>query len=206
VRPVPSRARHALRITSSRAPALRRLPRKVAVFQARAHALALKLDDAFALDAAARPDQLAELLRCAEGRRSVVELGTATAWTAASFVLADTERQVVTVDPVAQPHRAAYLDLLDDEDRARIELVQATGADAATHGDAPVDLLFVDSTHERDDTVAEFKAWAPRLAPGAVVVFHDWDNPAFPGVAQAVEQLALNGRSGHGMFVATPRP
>ena len=203
---VPSRARHALRITSARAPALRHLPRKVAVFQARAHALALKLDDGFALDAAARPDQLAELLRVAEGRRSVVELGTATAWTAASLVLADPVRTVLTVDPVVQPHRAAYLDLLDDEDRARIDLAQGTGVDAAAQGETPVDLLFVDSTHERDDTVAEFRAWRGRLAPGAVVVFHDFGNPAFPGVAQAVEQLALNGRSGHGMFVATPCP
>ena len=203
---MPSRTRQALRITSARAPALRHLPRKVAVFQARAHTLALRLGDAFALDAAARPDQLAELLRVADGCERIVELGTATGWTAASLVLASPRRRVVTVDPVVQPHRDAYLDLLDDADRARIELVQSTGEAAAAHGDEAVDLLFVDSTHERDDTVAEFRAWSSRMAPGATVVFHDYGNPAFPGVAQAIEQLALNGRSGHGMFVATPRP
>jgi cephalosporin hydroxylase len=64
-----------------------------------------------------------------------------------------------------------------------------------------VDFLFVDSTHERDDTIAEVEAWRPRLAPGALVVLHDYGNPAFPGVGEAVAALGLRGESRGGCFV-----
>jgi len=73
---------------------LRALPRRVAVFQWRARRLAWRADDEFSRASATRPDKLAALLRLGRGRRHVVELGTATAWTAISFLLADLERIV----------------------------------------------------------------------------------------------------------------
>jgi hypothetical protein len=56
-----------------------------------------------------------------------------------------------------------------------------------------VELLFVDSSHDRYATVSEVTAWRPRLAPGALVVLHDYANPAYPGVAEAVRELGLEG-------------
>jgi hypothetical protein len=62
-------------------------------------------------------------------------------------------------------------------------------------------MLFIDSTHEREGTLTEFRAWRERLAPGAVVAFHDYGHPEFPGVAQAVAELGLDGEVHGGLFV-----
>ena len=64
-----------------------------------------------------------------------------------------------------------------------------------------VDLLFIDSSHERQATIDEWHAWRPRLAPDALVGFHDCDHPEFPGIAQAIEELGLSGQRRAGMFV-----
>ena len=85
--------------------------------------------------------------------------------------------------------------------RARIELVRATGLEASALDAQEVDLLFIDSSHERQETIDEWRAWRSRLAAGALVVFHDHDHPEFPGVAQAVEDLGLVGRRHAGMFI-----
>jgi predicted O-methyltransferase YrrM len=192
-----------LRLLAARLPALRVLPPRVALFHARALVHALRAGDTFAVQSATRPADVATLLRLARGRRYVVELGTATGWTTAAFALADADRRVLSFDPVEQPHRARYLALLPAHTRERVTLVRAPGAEGPEHAQAPVDLLFIDSTHERDDTIAEVKAWRSRLRPGALVVFHDYDNPAFPGVREAVELLDLSGSAQGGSFVWT---
>ena len=46
-----------------------------------------------------------------------------------------------------------------------------------------------------------FRVWRPRLAPGAVVAFHDWANPAHPGVREAIEALGLAGRGAGDLYV-----
>ena len=186
---------------------LRGMPPAVAFFQARAVVRAARSGDAFALQAASQPSDVRGLLRLAEGRRTVVELGTATGWTTASLVLADRARTVTSYDPVVQPGRARYAALVRPQASARMRFVQDTGeAGAARWDGAPVDLLFIDSTHTREDTLAEFRAWRPNLAPGARVVFHDYDNPAFPGVAEAVEELDLPGRVDGGSYVGEIGP
>src|SRR5919107_17927 len=86
--------------------------------------------------------------------------------------------------------RPADVALLPRSARERLELVAAPGHEA--RGEA-IELLFVDSSHDRDATVAELRAWRPRLAPGALVVLHDYANPAYPGVAEAVAELGLGG-------------
>jgi len=178
--------------------ATRALPARPALFQARAMLRAQRLGDHWALQSSTRPGDVAELLRLAEGRRLVVELGTATGWTAGSLLLAEPKRRLMSFDPVIREHREAYLALLPRSARERLELVAAPGEQARGVG---VELLFVDSSHDRDATVAEFRAWEPRLAPGALVVLHDFANPAYPGVAEAVEELGLSGREHAGLWL-----
>jgi predicted O-methyltransferase YrrM len=177
------------------------LPPAVAWFLCRALCVALVSGDAFSLRSAAAPHQLALLFHMARGRRRVVELGTATGWTAAAFALADPDRVVVSCDPHIQPGRDRYLRLLRSSVRARIELVHAPGVEAAAMDVREVDLLFIDSSHERQATIDEWHAWRPRLAPDALVVFHDCDHPEFPGIARAIEELGLSGQRRTGMFV-----
>jgi predicted O-methyltransferase YrrM len=178
--------------------ATRALPPRAALFQARAMLRAQRLGDDWALQSSTRPDAVAELLRLARGRRRAVELGTATGWTAGALLLADPQRRLTTFDPVVREHRERYLRLLPRAARQRLELVLAPGHEA--QGDA-VELLFVDSSHDRDATVAEIRAWQPRLARDALVVLHDYGNPAYPGVADAVADLELPGREHAGMWL-----
>ena len=173
---------------------------RVRRFLWRARRLARRLGHDWALQAATRPRDVALLLRLARGRPRVVELGTGPGWTAIALALADPDRRVTSYDPVVHEHRARYL-ALAPEAAARLRFVTAEGGAVADPPEGEIDLLFIDSTHEREPTVAEFRAWCERLAPGALVAFHDFGHREFPGVAEAVEELGLEGEVRGGMFV-----
>ena len=179
---------------------LRVLPARVAWFQARARRAARAAGDEWSLISATRPDDLGRLLALARGRREVVELGTGTAWTAIALAVADPARRVTTFDPIVRPERRRYLELAGPRARARIELRDEPG-DRGPGDLGGVDLLFVDSSHEREPTVREVEAWRPALAPGALVVFDDYDHPDYPGVRQAIDQLGLAGERSGTLFV-----
>ena len=172
------------------------LPPRVARFQLRAYGRALRRRDRWSLRSATKPRELRMLLRLARGRVRVVEIGTGTAWTAASLALADPHRRVLTLDPIRRQGRDAYL-ALSGPARARVALA---GADPPSAGE-PVELLFVDGSHGAASVIDAFRAWRPRLAPGAVVAFHDWANPAHPGVREAIETLGLAGRGAGDLYV-----
>ncbi|HEX4189115.1 MAG TPA: class I SAM-dependent methyltransferase [Solirubrobacteraceae bacterium] len=192
-----ARTRRELRLALS----LRALPPRVARFFWRARRLAARSGDDFSLLSPARPAELAELLALARGRTAVVELGTGTAWSSIALALHDSKRRVISCDPIVRSQREAYLELAGAVVRARIEL-RAEPDDAGPRpGDPPVELLFVDSSHERKPTVAAFRAWRGALAPGALVVFHDHANAEYPGVREAVEELELAGETRASMFV-----
>jgi len=179
---------------------LRALPPRVAVFQWRARRLAQREGDLFSLTSATRPRDLAMLLRLARGRRRVAELGTATAWTTVSLALADRRRVVLSYDPIRRPERERYLALAQDEVRERIRLIEAPGV-AGPPDDEPVQLLYIDSSHAREETIAELQAWGGVLGAGALVVFDDYAHAGFPGVREAVEELGLRGVQRGTMFV-----
>ena len=69
------------------------------------------------------------------------------------------------------------------------------------HAGERTDFLFIDSEHSRESVLAAFGAWHEALAPGAVVAFHDYNHPSYPGVRDAVEQLKLRGSVAGGLFV-----
>jgi predicted O-methyltransferase YrrM len=180
---------------------LRVLPARVALFCWRARRHARRVGDRFSLDSAARPLELTELLTLARDRTAVVELGTGTAWSAIALALDDRARRVLSCDPCVRPDREAYLDIAGDGVRARIELREVPDSAGPKAGDAPVQLLFIDSSHAREPTVKAFHAWRNALAPGAVVVFHDHGHPDYPGVREAVLDLELSGREAGGLFI-----
>jgi predicted O-methyltransferase YrrM len=181
--------------------ALRVLPPRVARFYWSAWRRALRDDDRFSVASAARPAELRQLLGLARGRRVVVELGTGTGWSAIALALDDRARRIVSYDPSVRAERDAYLALAGADARARVELRAEPDSAGAHAGDAPVELLFVDSEHEREPVLAAFAAWRDALAPHAVVVFHDYGHPQYPGVREAVGELALSGEEVGGVFV-----
>jgi predicted O-methyltransferase YrrM len=186
--------RQALRLT--------RLPPRVAWFQWRARQAAWRVGDRFSLTSATRASDLRALLALARGRTCIVELGTATAWTAISLALGNPACKVVSYDIHEREEPQLYLALVDPQTRARIELVVAPGA-RGPRTSGPVDLLYIDSSHDRDETIAEIRAWRPYLPPGAVIVLDDFGNPDYPGIREAIAALALDGKPSGTMFVHT---
>jgi hypothetical protein len=179
---------------------LRLLPPRVALFQWRARLLALRTGDHFSVVSATQPRRLSVLLAAARGRRRAVELGTGTAWTAISLVLADRERTVLSYDSIERPEREQYLRLASPAARRRLTFTSAPGHTGPPDGER-VDLLYVDSSHELEGTIREVQAWRGALAGGAVVVFDDYAHPHYPGVQEAVRRLELDGEQREGLFV-----
>jgi hypothetical protein len=176
------------------------LPPRVAWFQLRARRLARHTGDVFSLTSATRPPDLRTLLSLARGRRRVVELGTATGWTAISLALANPDRCVLSCDVVERAEPQRYLALVDRSVRERIKLAIAPGSEGPLSS-APVDLLYIDSSHDRRQTIAEVLAWRPALSRGGVIVFDDYTHPDFPGVREAVGELGLAGHRRGTLFV-----
>ncbi len=179
---------------------LRILPPRVATFQWRARRVARAHREHFSLTSATRPGDLAQLLELARGRRRVVELGTGMGWTSISLALADRERHVTSFDPSDYPERRRYLSLVSPSVLQRIRFVTEPGSLGPREPD-PTDLLYIDSSHEREGTLAELRAWWPALRPGAVVVLDDYTHPDFPGVREAIEQFGLDGVQRGTLFV-----
>jgi hypothetical protein len=107
---------------------------------------------------------------------------------------------VSSFDPILRPERDLYLRLVGPRVRARIELRDEPG-DRGPGDVTAVDLLFVDSSHERADTIREVEAWRPALAPGAIVAFDDYEHPGYPGVREAIDELGLPGEQAGSLFV-----
>ena len=62
-------------------------------------------------------------------------------------------------------------------------------------------MLYIDSSHERQATIEELRAWRSVLLPGAIVVLDDFTHPEFPGVREAVRELGLTGSQHGTLFV-----
>lgn len=180
--------------------ALRVLPPKVAVFQWRARRLSVRSGDDFSRLSATRPGKLATLLTLAENRRSVVELGTATGWTSISLLLADPRRVLVSYDFVHRPELEQYLQLVSSSVRRRLHFICASG-DQGPRNATQVELLYIDSSHDRAATIREVQAWKPVLVADALIVFDDYTHSEFPGVREAVDELRLDGQERDGLFV-----
>ena len=103
-------------------------------------------------------------------------------------------------DVEAHPERERYLALLTPADRARVHLHDRPGG-LGPADPPPVDAVFIDSSHELEETVATFRTWEPALRPGGVVGFHDYADDAYPGVTQAVRELGLQGEARGHLFV-----
>jgi predicted O-methyltransferase YrrM len=56
----------------------------------------------------------------------------------------------------------------------------------------PVALVFIDALHDEDEVRADAMTWAPRVAPGGLVAFHDYVGHC-PGVIVCVDELLAAG-------------
>ena len=179
---------------------LRELPPPVRRFAWRARRHAVRVGDEFGIASSTGVEKLAALLAIAGGRRYVVELGTAVGWTSIALLLADPQREVLSFDVYRQPLLDDYLWRAGASIGGRLELRREPG-ETGPLSDRAVDLLYIDSDHERESTVREFRAWEPVLRRGSVVVFDDYTHPDYPGVREAVAALGLAGEERAGYFI-----
>jgi predicted O-methyltransferase YrrM len=182
------------------ATSLAALPRPVAAFWWRALRRARAERDTWSIDVACRPAELRVLLDVLRGARRVAEIGTAAGWTTSCLALAQPGREVHSWDIEAHPERNRYLALLAPQDRARVHLHERPGG-LGPADPPPVDAVFIDSSHEREETIATFRTWEPALSAGGVIAFHDWEDQAYPGVTEAIRELGLVGEARGHLFV-----
>ncbi len=179
---------------------LRGLRPRVLWFHWRARRLAWRTNDLFSLTSVTRPADIRVLLDLTRGCSRVVELGTATAWTAITLALDDRRRRVVTYDVLEREEAKRYLELVGPDVKEQIELVVAPGS-TGPRDQQPVDLLYIDSSHMREQTIAEVRAWQPHLRLRAPVLFDDYAHPDYPGVREAIEELRLEGEQRGEFFI-----
>jgi methyltransferase family protein len=180
--------------------ALRVLPLRAALFYIRASIRALRLDDRWSFWSTLPPRELSVLVALTRGRKAVVELGTGTGWTTLVMAISEPQCVVRTYDTLEKPHRAAYLALADAEARRRIVLLNGRGEEAEPPSDT-IDLLYVDSNHDRDVVRRSFEHWRDSIACGGFAAFDDYGNDNYPGVREAVSELGLHGRTEGRLFI-----
>lgn len=122
-------------------------------------------------------EALYELARACTGKGAIVEIGS---WKGKSTVClglgseAGASVPVYAVDPHADYR---FGDFKNNVERAGIqELVRPVASlsqAAADDFDEPIELLFVDGSHEYDLVLEDFEKWVPKVVDGGWVAFHD---------------------------------
>ncbi len=59
--------------------------------------------------------------------------------------------------------------------------------------DAELDFCFIDAAHDYESVKADIIAWLPKVKPSGWLILHDFDNPNFPGVKKAMEDVFAEG-------------
>src|SRR5919197_3773748 len=122
-------------------------------------------------------EALYELARVCRGGGVIVEIGS---WKGKSTVClglgsrAGNSVPIYAIDPHADYR---FGDFKTNVERAGIaDLVRpiASLSQAAADGfDAPIELLFVDGSHEYELVLEDFEQWVPKVVDGGCVAFHD---------------------------------
>jgi hypothetical protein len=104
------------------------------------------------------------------------------------FTLAETRKQAeYNVGSVG------YGDRIDLVQSFAIEVARDYAHEAGMGPVRPVGLLFVDDDHSYEGAKGAILTWAPHLAEGAIIAVDDYGHPDWPGVKQAVDELAERG-------------
>jgi predicted O-methyltransferase YrrM len=122
-------------------------------------------------------EALYDLARACTGRGAIVEIGS---WKGKSTICLGLGSQAGAAVPIyaIDPHADyRFDDFKANIDRAGIaELVRPIASlsqPAADAFDDPIELLFVDGSHEYDLVLEDFEKWVPKVVEGGWVAFHD---------------------------------
>ena len=131
---------------------------------------------------------LFNLARACSGRGAIVEIGS---WKGKSTIwlgkgtMAGNRATVWAVDPHtgSEEHHQAFGKVWTFDDFRRniiasglegiVVPVLKPSKDAAIEFKSPVELIFIDGSHDYDSVKADFEAWFPKVTEGGIMAFHD---------------------------------
>jgi hypothetical protein len=117
-------------------------------------------------------------------------------------LLASTGRQVVSIDPLTIGNKVDGERRITADDADSLRSVvdgfpnaswirrESTAVDPYIEP-TPIDLLYIDGNHNGDAPYNDFIHFQPKMKPGGLVAFHDFD--AMQGVTQSVRKLEKQG-------------
>jgi len=74
----------------------------------------------------------------------------------------------------------------DLEQHSHRLLIEDTVAASWRFVDGSIDFVFVDADHSYEGVKRDIEAYLPKIKNGGMMIFHDWGDPRFPGVQQAI--------------------
>jgi MMP 1-O-methyltransferase len=121
-------------------------------------------------------EALYELARACTGRGVIVEIGSFKGKSTICLGLGSQAGSAVPVHAI-DPHQERFPEFEANVARAGIaELVRpipSLSQAVADDFEEPVELLFVDGSHEYDLVLEDFEKWVPKVVDGGWVAFHD---------------------------------
>lgn len=87
-----------------------------------------------------------------------------------------------------------YKDFQNNMKKAEIPLsiLKMKSVEAASHfADSSLDFVFIDSSHEYQDTIEEILLWLPKIKSDGLLCGHDYGHPHYPGLKKAVKELCF---------------
>ena len=122
-------------------------------------------------------EALYELARACTGKGVIVEIGS---WKGKSTIClglgsrAGRGVRIFAVDPHADYRHGEFKDNIERAGIADLVTpVKGFSQQMADGFDEPIELLFVDGSHEEDDVRKDFEKWVPKVVDGGIVAFHD---------------------------------
>jgi MMP 1-O-methyltransferase len=122
-------------------------------------------------------EALYELARACTGRGVIVEIGS---WKGKSTIClgrgsrAGNAVRIFAVDPHAHYRHGEFKENMERAGIADLVTpVKGFSQDVVASFDEPIELLFVDGSHEEDDVREDFDKWVPKVVEGGIVAFHD---------------------------------
>jgi MMP 1-O-methyltransferase len=129
-------------------------------------------------------EALYELAKRCTGKGVIVEIGSWKGKSTTCLGLGSRAGQnvpIFAVDPHADYRFGEFKENIERAGVADLVTpIASKSQDAANGFDRPIELLFVDGSHEYEDVKADFDQWVPKLVDGGTIAVHDttlWEGP-----------------------------